>query len=123
MLRTLSYVNLIFAVGYFLAYLQNSSPQVITGLLSVVIFNWLVLRRLEKNNWRQDIWWWILAVASLGFSGYISYGAIALLLDAADFQYYPSSILILSGSGLLLTISVIFHLFLSFSKINWKKDE
>lgn len=124
MIRTLSYLNLIFAVIYFLAYLQNGSFEAITGILMVVVFNWMVLRGLEKDSPKWTAFQWVNAALSLLFAVYISYGATILLLDAISYQYYPMSSMLLSGSGILFALSIFFHVYLAFrNRITKKADQ
>ena len=122
MLRTMSYVNLIFAVCYFLAYLQNGSSTVIGGLLIVVVYSWLVLRKLERGERGSNVIQWVLAAGVLIFALYIGYSAVSTLLDAIDYQYFPGSSLLLIGSGLLFSLGLFFHLYLSLGANNEKKD-
>ena len=118
----MSYVNLIFTVCYFLAYLQNGSAAVIGGLLVVVVYSWLVLRKLEREEHRWNTMQWVLGTGVLILAFYIGYSAVSSLLDAIDYEYFPVSSLLLIGSGLLFSMSLIFHLFLSRSTNNEKKD-
>ena len=122
MLRTMSYVNLIFAVCYFLAYLQSGSSTVILGLLVVVVYSWLVLRKLEREEPGWGVVQWLLAACVLVFALYIVYSAVSTLLDAIDYQYFPASSLLLIGSGLLFSLGLFFHLYLSLGANNEKKD-
>ncbi|CAM4264733.1 hypothetical protein SAMN06265348_108237 [Pedobacter westerhofensis] len=123
MLRTLSYLNLTGAVCYFLAYLQNGSGFVITGLLAAVVFQWLVLRSQERGQSGWSILHWLFAVLTLVFALYLGYGAFFLLLGAMEYQYYPLGTLLLTGSGFILMLSLLFHVFLSWRENLAKKDE
>lgn len=123
MLRTLSYLNLIGAVCYFLAYLQNGSSFVIGGLLAAVVFQWLVLRSEESGRHTWNIIYWLFAAFTLIFAFCLGYSALFLLLAAMEYQYYPPASLLLTGSGFLLMFGLLFHVILSWRENLVKKDE
>lgn len=123
MLKTLSYLNLIFAVAYFLEYLQNGNRLTILGLLGVVVYNWLVLRNLEREELKWSVLQWVLACSSLCFALFIGYGAVVLLLDAIDYKYYPWNSVMLITAGTCFMLSIIFHLFISRIESSSKKDD
>jgi hypothetical protein len=110
MLKTLSYFNLIFSVIYFLVYLQNGGYGPVSALLGVVVFSWMVLRGLENEQKKWPLLQWVSAVMSLIFAGLTGYGAVVLLLDAIEYQYYPLQVLLLIVSGFLFTATVLLQL-------------
>jgi hypothetical protein len=110
MLKTLSYFNLIFSVIYFLVYLQNGGFGPVSALLGVVVFSWMVLRGLENEQKKWPLLQWVSAVMSLIFAGLTGYGAVVLLLDAIEYQYYPLQVLLLIVSGFLFTATVLLQL-------------
>jgi len=110
MLKTLSYFNLIFSVIYFLVYLQNGGFGPVSALLGVVVFSWMVLRGLENEQKKWPLLQWVSAVMSLIFAGLTGYGAVVLLLDAIEYQYYPLQVLLLTVSGFLFTATVLLQL-------------
>jgi len=111
MLKTLSYFNLIFSVIYFLVYLQNGGFGPVSALLGVVVFSWMVLRGLENEQKKWPLLQWVSAVMSLIFAALTGYGAVVLLLDAIEYQYYPLQVLLLIVSGFLFTATVLVQLF------------
>jgi len=123
MLKSLSYLNLIISVSYFLAYLQNASRLVVLGLLAVVIFNWMMLVNLERERFQPSLVQWIFAAVTLFFAVFLGYGAIQQLLDAIGYYYYPGSMILLIAAGLFFTLTILFHLFLSWSRNSVKKDD
>jgi len=122
MLKTLSYFNLLFSVGYFLEYLQNANPIEVAGLLCLVVLNWLTLVNLEREQFKWKVFQWILAMISLSFTVFIGYGAVQLLIDATEHGYYPGSTVLLIISSLIFVLSILLHLFLSWLKNSVKKD-
>lgn len=111
--RNLIYLNLILCVGYFLAYLQNSSPAVICGLLSAVLFSWLCLSTAETGNFRWTLLQWISGILCLLFAVYTGYGAVFLLSGAAEYGYFPAEILLPALSGLFFSASLLLEVFFS----------
>ena len=123
MIRTLSYLNLIFAVLYFLAYLQNSNSFVITGLLAVVVFGWMTLRSLEKEQFKWTVLQWIAGIMTFFFAVFTGYSALVVLLGAIEYNYYPVSAVVLISCGLLFALSVLLQLYLSLVKSILKKSD
>jgi hypothetical protein len=123
MLRTLSYLNLIFSVIYFLVYLQNGGFGPVSALLGVVVFSWMVLRGLENGQEKWPLLQWVAALMSLVFAGLTGYGAIVLLLDAVEYQYYPLQVLLLIVSGFLFAAAVLVQLFAAYSNNYSKKSK
>ncbi|SEA27165.1 hypothetical protein [Pedobacter hartonius] len=123
MLRTLSNFNLVCTVCYFLGYLQNGSRIVILGLLTAIVYNWLVLRNMERGQSRIHFLQWLLAALTLSFALYIGYSALFLLLAAIEYRYFPwKDITLIASSGITM-LALIFHLFLSIRESLVKKDE
>jgi hypothetical protein len=120
MLRTLSYFNLIFSVFYFLVYLQNGGFGPVSALLGVVFFSWMVIRGLENGQEKWSLLQWVSALISLSFAGLTGYGAIVLLLDAIEYQYYPLHVLLLIVSGLVFASAVLVQLFAAY-RYNYSK--
>jgi len=123
MIRTLSYLNLIFAVLYFLQYLQNGNSFVISGLLAAVVFNWMALRSVENGQFKWTAFHWIIAVLTLCFAVLTGYSAVIILLDAIEYNYYPITSILLFGSGLLFSAVILFHLYLCLVKSIQKKSD
>ena len=123
MLRNLSYLNLIVAVLYFLGYLQNGNALAIAGLLSVVVFSWLVLRSLERESFRWSLPQWFLSFTSLLYALFLAYSAINLIIDAVGYQYFPLNVVLLIASGLLFALLIILQLFFSLKKFIRKKTD
>ena len=120
-MKTLSYLNLIFAVLYFLEYLQNGNPFAIAGVLAVVIFNWMELRGLEREQLKWPVFQWVTAALTLCFALYTGYSAVILLLDAIEYHYYPLASILLISSGLGFTLAILLHLYLGLKKSIIKK--
>ena len=122
MLRSLSYLNLIAAVLYFLVYLQNGSSWPVTGLLCVIVSNWMTLRSLERDHDKWSVLQWPLSFLSLLYALFLLYSAGNLTLGAINYQYFPLDSILLVISGLLFAVLIILQLFLSFREIVVKKS-
>lgn len=123
MLRTLSYLNLIFAVLYFLAYLLNGNRWVVFGLLIVIVFNWMVLRGMETLEIKWSVFQWLAGVITLLFASYMGYSTVLLLIDTIGYHYYPAETILLISSGLFLSFTVFLQLLISLYKKIDKKCE
>jgi hypothetical protein len=123
MLRTLSYLNLIFAVLYFLSYLLNGNRWVVFGLLIVIIFNWMVLRGMETLQIKWPVLQWLAGAVTLLFASYMGYSAVLLLIDTVSYHYYPTETILLISSGLLFSFTIFLQLLISLNKKIDKKCE
>ena len=123
MIITLSYLNLLFAVIYFLAYLQNGNAFVISGLLAAVVFNWLSLRKTETGSLKWTVFDWLIGGITCCFAGYTTYSSVVLLTDAIGYNYYPASVTVLIGCGMVFGLTLIFQLYLALVKSIQKKSE
>jgi len=122
MLRTLSYLNLVFAVVYFLAYLQDGNIIVVLGLLVVVVFNWLALLNLENEKPDWSMWQWFCGGITILYALYMGYGAISLFIDTIAHHYYPGVSVRLIISGLFFAFTIFLQLFKSWQeKIDKKR--
>jgi len=123
MISKLSYLNLTFSVLYFLQYLQNSNSYVISGLLAVVLFNWMALRSQEKERFEWTVLHWFTALLSLSFAVFTGYTAVTVLIGSMEYRYYPFTSLMLIAAGILFTAAILFHLYLSLNKSIRKKSD
>lgn len=116
MLRTLSYLNLIFAVLYFLTYLLNGNRWVVSGLLIVIVFNWMVLRNMETEQTKWSALQWLAGFVTLLYASYMGYSAVLLLIDTISYHYYPAETIILIISGILFSFMIFLQLLTSLYK-------
>lgn len=123
MLSKLSYFNLLLSVLYFFTWLRDGGSWTIGGLLLVIVFNWATLRNIEKRQFNWPLVQWIAALLGVLFAVYLCYGAIVLLLDAAEHQYYPRTTVLLVISGLIFALSIILQVILAYLKKTDKKTE
>ncbi len=114
MFKLLVYSNLTFAVLYFLLYLQEGSWYAIAGILMVILFSAMSLTETLRAGLVQKVIFYFAAIASLGFSGYLVFSSLYVLLDAIDHGYYPFQIIFLCVFGLLFSFSILTMLFYIF---------
>jgi len=122
MLKTISFFNLIFAVSYFLVYLQNANRLIVIGLLAVVVFNWMAIRSLETGQLKWTFLHSALALPDLLFSLFTGYSNILLLIDIIDNNYYAWNTISVIASGLAFAVAVLSQLFLSWFEFRIKKS-
>ncbi|MBB5635608.1 uncharacterized membrane protein YjjP (DUF1212 family) [Pedobacter cryoconitis] len=118
MLRTLSYLNLIFAVLYFLAYLLNGNHWVVLGLLITVVFNWMILRGMETEQLKWSFFQWLTGIITVLFASWLGYSTILLLMNTIEYHYYPAETVVLIISGLLFSFTIFLQLLISLYKKN-----
>ncbi len=123
MLSKLSYFNLLLSVLYFFTWLQDGGSWAIGGLLLVIVFNWATLRNIEKQQFNWPVFQWVTGLLSILFAVYLCYGAVVLLLDAAEHQYYPGATVLLVISELIFAFSIILQVILAYMKKTDKKTE
>lgn len=122
MLKSLSYFNLIFTIIYFLQYLQNGSSVTVAGIISVVLFNWLILRGLERGALKWTVFEWLTGIPAFVFALFTGFSAIFLWSDAIEYDFYPFSSILLIFFGLLFSLGLIVHIFVSFAQKTSKKE-
>lgn len=105
-----------------LSYLQNGSYWMISGLLLVLVNNWITLRNIEKEQYNLTVVQVFIACMALLFGLHIGYAAVVLLIDLVLNAYYPSGAATLIISGLFFSISIILQLILAFFKKRGKKN-
>lgn len=123
MLKAISFFNLIFAVVYFLVYLQNGNGWIVLGLLAVVVFNWIVIRSLETGQLNRTALYWVFVLPDVSFGLFTGYNHIHLLIDVIDSGYYPWNTVRLITSGLVFATTILLQVFLSWFEFKLKKTD
>lgn len=123
MLKLLSYFNVFFAVFYFMEYLQNSSYWITSGVIAVIVFNWLVLRWLETGAIGNL---WVRVAAALGsvvYAGYTAFNTLGSLSAAIAEDYLDRSLILLSAATIGFAATIIAQLLISgFIQYSKKSD-
>lgn len=110
MLQKLSYINLLMAMIYLIVYLRSGTFNSTSGILAVVIFNWLYLRSYQLENYSWKIWHYISGLWSLYFMAIIGYGTLNIILVSIETEYVSPDILTNSIISILFMILVLTHL-------------
>jgi hypothetical protein len=110
MLRTLSYANIVFAVVYFLAFLLNSMSYAIAGVLLTVIFNFMVIRILERGG-RFNLITYVVGTMCLIFAGFLILWLSHIISSSIAHHYFRNSWFYISLTS-LFAISIILQFLL-----------
>ncbi|SDM71947.1 hypothetical protein [Pedobacter antarcticus] len=123
MLKLLSYFNIFFAVFYFMEYLQNSSYWITSGVIAVIVSNWLVLRWLESgvsgNRWVSVA----VALGSISYAVYTAFNTLISLYAAVAEDYLDRALILLSAATIVFAVTIIAQLLISgFNQYSKKSD-
>ncbi|WP_316741463.1 hypothetical protein [Pedobacter antarcticus] len=123
MLKLLSYFNVFFAVFYFMEYLQNSSYWITSGVIAVIVSNWLVLRWLETGA-IGNLWLRIAAASgSVVYAGYTAFNTLGSLSAAIAEDYLDRPLILLSAATIGFAATIIAQLLISgFIQYSKKSD-
>ncbi|MES2829194.1 MAG: hypothetical protein V4687_13610 [Bacteroidota bacterium] len=114
MLRTLSYVNIAFAILYFLLYLLNSTSYAMAGIFVVIVFNALVLRNIEQQK-KFKLVHFIIGSTNLFFAGFLILWVTHIILSSFRYNYFGHSWLYISIC-IPFILSIAVHFVLVFRK-------
>jgi hypothetical protein len=115
MFKLLVYSNLVFAVLYFLFYLQDGSWYAISGILMVIVFSVMAMMENFRSGRIIKMLFYLASIASGIFSGFLVFSSLYILLDAIDHGYFPFQIMLLCALGLafsFFTLSLLVCVFL-----------
>jgi hypothetical protein len=117
MLQKLSYINLIFAIIYVLIYLRSGTFQSTSGILVVIIFNWLFIRAYQQDHYKWSILHYATGLWSLYFIGTILYGVINIIKVSIESDFISNDTIINLSTSVLFSASVLLHL-IGYWKVN-----
>lgn len=104
MLQKLSYLNLLLAVVYGLIYLKSGTFNSISGVLMIIILNWLALRSFQLGDYQWTWWHYVVGLWSLYYISTLIYGFINVLNSVFEFDF------ISNDTGSYLAINFVFCL-------------
>jgi hypothetical protein len=87
MLKSLSYVNIVLALVYFVAYLMNSYSWPIPAMLLVIVYNGLVIRNVEKEI-RFTAVHYALGAVCLLFAGFLTLWVVNIVRSSIAYNYF-----------------------------------
>lgn len=110
MLQKLSYLNLILAIVYVLAYLRSGTLNSTTGILVVIVFNWLYLKAYQLDDYKWKIWHYVTGLWSLYFIGTVVYGIINVIIVSIESDFMSNETVNYLLLSVLFSLLVVFHL-------------
>lgn len=123
MLKLLSYFNVFFAVFYFMEYLQNANYWITSGVIAVIVFNWLVLRWLETGAIGNL---WVRVASTLGsvvYAVFAAFNTLSSLSAAIAEDYLDRPLILLSAATIGFAITIIAQMLISgFIQYSKKSD-
>ncbi len=108
MLKTLSYLNIAFAILYFLLYLLNSTAYAMAGIVVVIFFNTLVLRNIEQRKTFKLVHF-MIGATNVFFAAFLVLWVTHVILSSMRYNYFANTWLYI-----LLTVPFIFCIGLHF---------
>ncbi|MEJ5993672.1 hypothetical protein WG904_04500 [Pedobacter sp. Du54] len=87
MIQKLSSFNIILAIVYVLVYLKSGTFNSTTGILVIIVFNWLGVRSFHLDNYRWGILHYLTGAWTLYFIGTLVYGAVNIVSASIEFDF------------------------------------
>jgi hypothetical protein len=116
MVKKLSYLNIAFAITYFMLYLLNSTSFAMIGVLVVIVFNAVVLKHLEKDEPFKSVHF-VMGATNIFFAGFMMLWLSHIFISSVNYQYFGNTWLyILITSFFIVSILTHFILILRGSK-------
>jgi len=116
MLKTLSYLNIAFALAYFISYLMNSFSFAILGIILVIVNSGMVIARAEEARGFSLINY-ILGGATVVFAAFLGLWAFNIFCAAHANGYLKNVSLYL-----LLTVSFALSIVIAFLLLCIRKN-
>jgi hypothetical protein len=120
MLYKLSYLNLVAAVGYLLAYLRGGTVNSTLGILVIIVFSWLGLRSFELDKYKWNGWHYLTGLWSFYYAGTLVYSTFYLVKTAVYYHFITDNTLIYLLLTFLFCGSVMWYFVLYFLR-NYKE--
>jgi hypothetical protein len=108
-MQKLSSFNIIFAVIYVLIYLKSGTFNSTSGILAIIVFNWLGLRSFQLDNYHWGIWHYLTGGWILYFIGTLVYGAINILSASLEFNFISNDALVNLILTFIFCVLVMVH--------------
>lgn len=109
MLQRLSYFNLFLAIIYMVVYLRSGSLTSTSGILAIVVLNWLALRSFQLGNYQWKIWFYPFALWSLYYAGLLVYGLVNVIVPAIEYSFMSSDNQLYVALTAALVLGVLWH--------------
>jgi hypothetical protein len=102
MLKILSYLNIALALTYFVAFLMNSYSWPIAAILFVILYNGLVLNRIEKEL-KFTFIHYLLGGLCLVFAGFLTVWLVHIIQSSISHNYFRNTWFYILLSSLFIT--------------------
>ncbi|MEE1946307.1 hypothetical protein VRU48_14375 [Pedobacter sp. KR3-3] len=109
MLQKLSYFNLFVAILYMVVYLKSGSLTSTSGILAIVVLNWLALRSFQLADYRWKIWFYPFALWAIYYAGLLVYGLVNVIVPAIEYSFMSNDNLIYVTLTAVLVAGVLWH--------------
>ena len=109
MFQKLSYFNLIFAIIYVLVYLKDGTLNSTTGILMVIVFNWLALRSYQLEDYKWKPWHYLTGLWSLYYAGFVLYGAMNILISSFEYNFVSNDTKTFLSLTFVFSLGVAIH--------------
>jgi hypothetical protein len=110
MVKKLSYLNIAFAIAYFMLYLLNSTSFAMIGVLVVIVFNAVVLKHLEKDEPFKSVHF-VIGATNIFFAGFMALWLSHIVISSINTHYFGNSWLYISITSCFI-MSILAHFFL-----------
>ena len=113
MLRTLSYINIVLALIYYVCYLMNSYSLAAIGILAIMVNSGLVISNIEKGtslNWLHHCF----SALSLLFTGFLITWTVNIIGSSLAYNYFGNTwlyIVVASVFAVCLMLQCVLYLF------------
>jgi hypothetical protein len=92
MFRILSYANILLAIAYLLMFLLNGSNVVIFGVLTVVVFNVLVVKNIQEGWRKPGLIHYLPGLGCLGFAAFLLVGLVHIVRASIAYHYFSNTL-------------------------------
>ena len=85
-------------------------------ILMIVVINWLALRSYQIDNYKWSIGYYLPALWSIYYIGFLLYGTLNVLYTAIEYQFASNDTIIFLVLSTTLSITVLSQLLMYFLK-------
>ena len=110
MVKKLSYLNIAFAIAYFVLYLLNSTSFAMIGIVVVILFNALVLKHLEKDEPFKSVHF-MIGATNIFFAGFMTLWVSHNIISSINYHYFGNTWFYILFTSLFI-ISILTHFIL-----------
>lgn len=101
---------------YLIVYLKSGNLTSTSGILAIVVLNWLALRSFQLGSYRWEIWFYPFALWSLYYAGLLVYGLVNVIAPAIEYSFMSNENLVYVALTAILVAGVLWHALAYFLK-------